>query len=134
LNLNGQGQVQFNPEAAGNRSLAEYLQSPDAKDIPGLTGGIQGSKGTLFGIPYAAGSWQDNLIEAFSGTHDMIGGKISGLYDEQGNAIRGRTTLEVALHNRWSEIAIPISTPFAAAEVLSPEMWQAISILLKAAK
>jgi len=41
------------------------------------------------GTPYEAGSWQDKLIEAFGGTHDMIGGKLSGLYDEQGNIKRG---------------------------------------------
>ena len=33
-------------------------------------------------------SWQDNLIEAFAGTHDMIGGKLTGLYDGQGNTKR----------------------------------------------
>ncbi len=42
-----------------------------------------------FGTPYEAGSWQDKLIESFAGTHDMIGGKLSGLYDDQGNIKRG---------------------------------------------
>ena len=49
-----------------------------AMRMAGLTGGILGMKGTLFGEPYAAGSWQDNLIEAFGGTHDVIGGQVSG--------------------------------------------------------
>ena len=49
-----------------------------AMRMAGLTGGIQGMKGTLFGEPYAAGSWQDNLIEAFGGTHDVIGSIGSG--------------------------------------------------------
>jgi len=44
--------------------------------MAGLTGGIQDIKGTLFGIPYAAESWQDKLIEAFGGTHDLIGGSL----------------------------------------------------------
>jgi len=105
-----------------------------AMRMAGLTGGIQGMKGMLFGEPYAAGSWQDKLIEAFGGTHDVIGGQASGLYDEQGNIKRGMTTAEKIAHDRWSEAAIPISAPFVAAELLPPEVWQAIAILLKAAK
>ena len=100
----------------------------------GPTGGIQGAKGTLFGVSYEAGSWQDKLIEAFSGTHDMIGGKASGLYDAQGNATRGRSTVQVFMNDRWAEVAIPLAAPFAMAETLPPEVWKAISILLGAAK
>lgn len=44
-----------------------------------------------------AGSWQDKLIESFGGTHDFIGGQITGLYDEQGNTKRGMSTVEKAL-------------------------------------
>ena len=44
--------------------------SPQGQKASGATGGIQGWKGTLFGMPYAAGSWQDKLVEAFGGTHD----------------------------------------------------------------
>lgn len=37
-------------------------------------GGDQGAPiGTLFGHPYFAGSWQDHLLEAFSGVHDFLG-------------------------------------------------------------
>lgn len=100
----------------------------------GPTGGIQGMKGTLFGIPYTPGSWPDKLIEAFSGTHDLIGGKISGLYDEQGNATRGRSTTQVLINDRWAEVAIPLAAPFAMAEVMPPEVWKAISILLGTSK
>jgi filamentous hemagglutinin len=74
------------------------------------------------------------VIEAFGGTHDFIGGKLSGLYDEQGNARRGRTDIEKLAHEVWSGIAIIPSTPFAMSELLPPQVWQAISILLKAAK
>ena len=89
----------------------------------------------MFGIPYAPGSWQDKLIEAFSGTHDMIGGKFSGLYDGQGNATRGRDELLKRAQNTWSASgAIVLSTPFAAAEVLPANIWTAISIFLKAAR
>jgi hypothetical protein len=111
------------------------FSNPLKAKMSGPTGGIQGMKGTLFGRPYKAGSWQDKLIEAFSGTHDMVGGKLSGLYDEQGNAARGRSDATIKFHDTWSATgAIVLSTPFAAAELLPPEVWQAISILLKAAK
>jgi filamentous hemagglutinin len=135
LKLNENGQVQWNREGADGKSLAEFLvETPEGKKLAGLTGGIQGWKGTLFGIPYTAGSWQDKLIEAFAGTHDTIGGTLSGLYDGQGNIRRGMTTTEKFLHDRWSEVAIPISAPFALAELLPPQVWQAIAIFLKAAQ
>ena len=38
-------------------------------------------------MPYVAGSWQDKLIEAFAGSHDFIGGKVSGLYFYKGKII-----------------------------------------------
>jgi len=84
---------------------------------------------------YDAGSWQDKLIESFAGTHDMIGGKLSGLYDEQGNAKRGRNALTKVAQEAWSATgAIALSAPFAAAQGFTPEVWKAISILVGAAK
>jgi hypothetical protein len=134
LLLNTQGQVQFDPKEA-QMSLAAFLETEAGKKLSGPTGGVQGAVGTLFGTPYVAGSWQDKLIEAFAGTHDMVGGKLSGLYDEQGNATRGRRTLERGLQDTWSATgAIAVSTPFAASEVLPPEVWNAISVLLRSAK
>ncbi len=134
LNLNGKGQVQFDTKAA-QMSLAEFLESDKGKQMYGTTGGIQGWKGTLFGIPYQAGSWQDNLIESFGGTHDVIGGQLSGLYDEQGNAMRGRTYTVIKVQDTWSATgAIVVSTPFAMSELLPSSVWQAISILLGSAK
>ena len=101
----------------------------------GLTGGVQGGKGMLFGTPYQAGSWQDKLIESFSGTHDMIGGKLSGLYDNQGNIRRGMTDTERGIYDKAiTTTAIPLTTPFAMAQAMPPEIWKAISILLGGAK
>ncbi|WP_144264592.1 hemagglutinin repeat-containing protein [Polaromonas sp. C04] len=135
LKLNEQGQVVFDPSGANGASLAAYLQSPEGQRMVGPTGGIQGAQGTLFGVPYAAGSWQDKLVEAFSGTHDMIGGKLSGLYDGQGNATRNRDNPTQKTQDTWSATgAIVVSSPFAMAEFLSPEMWKAISIFLGAAR
>jgi len=137
LALNKNRQVQFDAkDDKGNPILlADFLETDQGKKLSGSTGGVQGVKGTLFGVPYAAGSWQDKIIESFSGTHDTVGGKLSGLYDEQGNATRGRSGLEKGVQDTWSATgAIAVSTPFAAAEALPPEMWKAISILLGAAK
>ncbi|WP_374557901.1 hypothetical protein [Aquitalea pelogenes] len=135
LRFDQQGKVQFNPDAAGVNSLDEYLQTEQGKKLAGATGGIQGVKGTLFGVPYAPGSWQDKLIEAFAGPHDMIGGKLSGLYDEQGNAKRGRDPVVQKIQDTWSATgAILVSAPFAMAEYLPPEVWNALSVILKNAR
>jgi filamentous hemagglutinin len=115
-------------------SLAEFLETDEGKQSYGATGGIQGWKGTLFGTPYTVGSWQDKLIEAFGGTHDVIGGQISGLYDELGNITQGMTGAERTAYDTWAAIAIVPAAPFAAAELLPPEVWQAISVLLRNAK
>jgi filamentous hemagglutinin len=128
------GMVQWNKEGADGKTLAAFLESPEGQKMAGATGGIQGMQGTLFGEPYAAGSWQDKLIEAFGGTHDHIGGKVSGLYDEQGNARREMTKAENTAYNIWAAAAIVPSAPFAMATLLPPEVWKAISILLGAAK
>ncbi len=123
------GQVQY------IGSLKDFLKTEDGKKMAGATGGVQGATGTLFGVPYLPGSWQDKLIEAFSGTHDLIGGKLSGLYDEQGNTKRGMTDTERKTYDyAVAPAAIVPSAPFAAAVGLPPEVWNAIAILLKSAK
>lgn len=133
LVLDKNGMVQFDKEAA-NLSLAGFLDTAEGKKMFGLTGGIQGVKGTLFGVPYEAGSWQDTLIESFSGAHDLIGGKLLGLYDESGNIKRGMTDSSRSIHDKLSTVALIPSAPFAASEMLPPAVWTAISILLQNAK
>ncbi|CAM8639135.1 hypothetical protein MCEMAEM21_01983 [Oxalobacteraceae bacterium] len=64
----------------------------------------------------------------------MIVEKITGLYDKNGNIVQGLSDTERVLHDRWADIAVIPSAPFALAERLSPELWQAISALLKEAK
>jgi len=99
------------------------------------TGGVQGYKGTLFGKPYEAGSWQDKLIEAFAGSHDYLGGSITALYDKDGNIKRGMTDRERSIYDKFvTTTAIPVVTPFAAAQGLPPDVWKAIAILLRAAR
>ncbi len=129
------GKVQWNRDGANGLSLTQWLnESPDAEKMYGPTGGVQGWEGTLFGRSYTSGSWQDKLIEAFSGTHDVLGGQVTGLYDEQGNIKRGMSKTESAAYNAWSSVAILPSTPFAMSELLPPPVWNAISIFLGAAK
>jgi filamentous hemagglutinin len=116
-------------------NIEEFFRTNDGEKMIGPTGGIQVSKGKLFGMDYEAGSWQDRLIEAFSGTHDMVGGKLSGLYDEQGNIRRGMSDLERSAYDKGvTTTAIFPSIPFSAAELLTPELWKAMSIFLKAAR
>lgn len=115
--------------------LDEFMLTGDGRKMPGDTGGVQGLKGTLFGGPYEAGSWADKLIEAFAGPHDFIGGDLSGLYDSDGNIRRGMSDAQRSLYDRWvTTSAIPIAAPFAAAQGLPPNVWNAISIFLKLAK
>ena len=134
LKLNDKGLAQFNTSKEGaDMSLAVFLETDPGKKMAGITGGIQGAKGTLFGTPYSPGSWQDKLIEAFGGTHDHFA-KVSGLYNEQGNIKPGMTKEQSTAYDIGSAVAIAPAAPFAMATLLTPEVWKAISILLKAAK
>lgn len=138
LALNEKTQVVFEVKNTDGSwmSFDDFItKTPEGKKMPGDTGGIQGYIGTLFGTPYEAGSWQDKLIESFGGTHDFVGGQITGLYDEQGNIKRGMSDAERAIYNNLiTTTAIPISAPFAMSEFLPPDIWQAISILLRGAR
>jgi hypothetical protein len=70
-----------------------------------------------------------------SSIRPLVGGKLSGLYDDQGNATRGRSAIVSGAQEAWSMSgAIAVSTPFAAAQALPPEVWKAISILIGAAR
>lgn len=82
-------------------------------------------------MPYPVGGLVDKTHEAFGGTHDTFG---SGLYDEQGNITRGLSNAERTAREAWSAAAIVPAAPFALAEALPPQVWQAISILLKGVK
>jgi len=116
-------------------NLEEFMKTAAGQKMSGATGGIQGVKGTLFGLEYKAGSWQDKLIESFAGPHDLIGGKASGLYDGQGNIRQGMTDTRRSVYDKVITIgAIPIAAPFAMAEALPPEIWKALNILLRAAQ
>ena len=115
------------------QSYADFLKTADGqKMLSAPFGGLQGGDRTLFGQPYEKGSWIDQLIEAFAGPHDLMGGKLSGLYDSLGNIKQGMSNSETKAYDKWSGVALVPATPFAAAQFLSPETWKIISILLKA--
>jgi filamentous hemagglutinin len=115
------------------QSYADFLKTPEGqKMLSAPFGGLQGGERTLFGQPYEKGSWQDKLIEAFAGPHDLMGGKLSGLYDGQGNATQERSQATKNAQELWSGAALLPAAPFAASQVLSPEVWKAIGILIKA--
>ena len=136
LAYNAEGRMQFTHKPDGQEvSIYDFLANTDeGKKMAGLTGGIQGGPATFMGYAYPAGGVIDRVFKAFAGEHDLIGGQASGLYDDQGNARRGRSDTEKLAHEVWSVVAIAPSTPFAMATLLPPEVWKAISILLGAAK
>lgn len=130
FDLDGKGRVVF---LDGN--LNDFLKSDDGKRMAGLTGGIQGDRGTLFGIEYGPGSWTDKLIEAFAGSHDFIGGHLTGLYDVKGEIKQGMSPSQRFVYDNVITVgAIPVAAPFAAAHRFPAEVWRAISVLLRAAK
>jgi filamentous hemagglutinin len=128
--LNNLGQVQLLP----GYTVGAYLASSDAQSVAGLTGGIQGATGTLAGIQYPSGGLVDQIIEAYAGTHDFIGGQVVGLYGDQGSTKQGMSSAEQTAHEVWSGAAILPATPFAAATALPPRVWNAIAAILQMLK
>jgi filamentous hemagglutinin len=138
LAYNEQGRIQFDYEDEGDSdqvSIYDFLDNTkEGKKMHGETGGVQGGTATFLGYTYPAGGIVDQVFQAFGGTHDYIGGQLPGLYDENGDTRQGMTQAERTVHNTWSAIAIAPSAPFAMAELLPPEVWKAISVMLGAAK
>ena len=101
-----------------------------ASDFYGPTGGHQPEKGGWylpFGItiPYKKGSLSDMAVESFAGTHDLLGGQMQGWYDKQGNTSQ-KNNIQQFLSDRTTEIAIPISAPFAASDLISSDMMEVL--------
>ena len=101
----------WNDLRRGTRSIQDLNNPKDRADI------AKESDMGYINIDEQARVFVQSLFEApyDAGPHDMIGGKLSGLYDEQGNIKRGMSGSEAALYDRWSELAIPIALPCAAA-------------------
>ena len=124
------GMVVFDEDKA-KITFDDFKLTKDGQKMSGLTGGVQGFEGTMAGKPYAPNSFWDHMVESFAGTHDTIGGDITGLYDEQGNTARGRSEVIKLIYEVWSAVAIAPSAPFAMSEALPSEAWQVLDVLLK---
>ena len=95
------------------QSYSDFLKTSEGQKMLSTPfGGLQGGERTLFGQPYEKGSWQDKLIEAFAGPHDLIGGKLSGLYDAQGNIKQGMSSAQIKTLDAWSAAALLPAAPF----------------------
>jgi filamentous hemagglutinin len=135
LILDSKQRVIFIGDTKKIRNLEDFLASEDGKKMAGITGGVQGAEGTLYGIPYAPGSWIDGLVESFAGAHDMIGGKVVGVYNEKGNIKDQRGPVVGRIQDYWSLTgAVIASSPFAMSTLLPSDVWTAISIFLRAAR
>lgn len=106
------------------------LKSKDANGLYGMTGGFQPIQGGWYvgGKPiiYKKGSWSDRLVEAFSGTHDYLGGQIWGWYGKDGNTSRNRGKFEKIGSGVTAGVAIPVSAPFALSDFISSDLMQLI--------
>ncbi|MNE55245.1 hypothetical protein D3C80_1500710 [compost metagenome] len=126
LAYNEQGLVSYIGNK-GHDSFPELLADPEmAKDLIGATGGNQGGPGTMFGYAYAPGSFLDTLVESYGGSHDYIGGQFPGFYDNLGNTSRGRSDLTGFAAEVSTYVALPLATPNALSEMVSPELLQFI--------
>ena len=92
----------------------------------GLTGDFQAVDGQIFGKYWVCG-WQDFIVESFAGTHDMLGGQIWGWYNELGNTSQ-KTKEQEVLSNITTVAALPISAPFAIADLMSSDF---VEVLFK---
>ena len=63
--------------------------------------------------------------DIYAGTHDMLGGQIWGWYDKQGNTSQ-KNNIQQFLSDRTTEIAIPISAPFAVSDLISSDMMEVL--------
>ena len=91
--------------------------SPTAPPSP--LGGDQGGQGSIFGVPYKPGSWQDGLVEAYAGPHDYLNNMFARDYDiATGDIRQGLSAFERGIAVTMNAADVVIATPFAAAGVL----------------
>ncbi|WPU21310.1 hemagglutinin repeat-containing protein [Cedecea neteri] len=130
LESNRQGFFEYKGDLK-HPTFAELLKDKSiSAGLDGDTGGFQGAGGRVGPIDYKPGTFWgdifDTTVEGFAGTHDFIGGQIPGFYDEMGNASRGRGQLTNIAAETWTVVAIPLATPFAVSEIVSPELLEFI--------
>ncbi|OOF35621.1 hypothetical protein BKK48_09175 [Rodentibacter heidelbergensis] len=122
---NSDGSINF--IGKGDKVLSDTIdpaQNEKAAGLYGETGGFQSVKGEwnlhFKRFPYEVGSISDFTVESFAGTHDFTGGQIWGWYDKQGNTAKKNSFTSVA-STVTTVVAIPLSAPFAVADVLSSD-------------
>ena len=126
-------QSRLNPTGANSSGVSWGLQGDGFKGGGGRfnasnptaispLGGQQGGQGflgitwnsqPLIGANYAPNSWQDRLVESFSGVHDTFNRPV--WYDAMGNIRQGMSTLEKLGGEVWNVLMIAPAAPFAAA-------------------
>ncbi|WOE32909.1 MULTISPECIES: hypothetical protein [unclassified Acinetobacter] len=116
----------YNKKIVFDTILKDKTKDSPYDKMSGLTGGSQMIGGTLGGIPYKNGGFVDFLIESFAGTHDLLGGQIWGWYGKDGNTSTNRTEFENKASRITTVVAIPVSAPFALADLVSPDVLQLI--------
>ncbi|MEI7429869.1 MAG: hypothetical protein WCL27_05385 [Betaproteobacteria bacterium] len=112
-------------------TINEFVKKNPQMESP--MGGHQGGQGLmdLFGIQieYAKGSVLDKLAEAYSGTHDTFNKAI--WYDDLGNGKALNGTAIGMVGNVTNITNVGLATPFALSVLLPPEVWNAISVMMK---
>jgi len=73
---------------------------------PSPLGGLQGGAGSIFGVPYAPGSFTDRLTESFAGPHDFL--NAPHYYDLMGNNISGASEI-------WNAVNLVPAAPLGLA-------------------
>ncbi len=126
LILDSKGRVQYIGDDDHKTFDALLKDQTLSGGLYGPTGGFQGGVGMMGPLTYTPGSFLDDLVESYAGTHDLVGGQLPGFYDKEGNTTRDRGPLANAAANTWTVAAIPIATPFAMSELVSPELLQFI--------
>jgi filamentous hemagglutinin len=100
--LNSQGQYQLPANTSAIAFIDTYISTNGISSL----GGLQGSSGSAFGIPYSPGSFIDKVVESFGGGHDA-GNNAVGYYDAQGNNLpKAQAPSPV-----WNWINVPLSAP-----------------------
>jgi filamentous hemagglutinin len=126
LKLNDDGTVRFT-----GGDLNKFLEENPAARSP--MGGWQGAIGQLTPLgDYAPGSLADKLAEAYSGTHDALNSLT--WYGTDGSTKRGMSDSEKSAGEFLNKANVLLATPFGMATFLPPEVWNAISIGLKASR
>ncbi|OOF45021.1 hypothetical protein BKK52_12965, partial [Rodentibacter trehalosifermentans] len=127
---NDDGSLTFN--GTNNYTLKDAIdpvQNEKAGGLYGETGGFQSVKGEwnlhFKRFPYEIGSLSDFAVESFAGTHDLLGGQVWKWYDKLGNTSQ-KTPVQSALALGTTVLAIPVSAPFAMADVMSSDFLEVL--------